>query len=118
MWREWASPAAISAEEQMSPSRDEVDLSVAHKNATLMDAIFQSQPNAQSETVIVLKYSRNPECFHILLETDPQLQDCRLQLKNHGLPFRLLSGAYLFVQPGQHGDVLEYIAEHNLSLGP
>jgi len=65
-----------------------------------------------------LKYSRDPECFHALLQTDPQLEECRLQLKNHGLPFRLPSGAYIFVQPDEHSAVLEYISEQEVQLGP
>lgn len=117
-WNKLAISASISAEEQAQHSQDKATSSTSQKNASLMEAILHSQPSKEAACVVILKYSRDPECFHAVLQTDPQLQECQLQLKNHGLPFRLPSGAYLFVQPDELSAVLDYISEHKVQLGP
>jgi len=82
------------------------------------DLMLGKDPDAHQETVILLKFSRNPSLFHELLQTSAQLDGCRQALEDEGFPWRLPSGAYIFVKGNQYQAVVAWLTSEGVHLGP
>jgi len=74
--------------------------------------------SSSTETMILLRFSRDPEALHNRLQHDEKLEDIRIDLSSNNMSLRMNNGAYVFVPSYLHGAVKEHISNEGTELGP
>lgn len=89
------------------------DEATAQQNASVCQQVVQSArfqwTQLFTESLVVLKISRNPSQLHTEIQTCKELKQCRDQLKEAGSEFMLPCRAYAFVRPDQYSAMLKAI---------
>lgn len=80
--------------------------------------VGQEAAESPMESIYLLEYNRYPASFRDALLKGAALEPCRSALAKAGLPFKLTSGAKIFVHPWQHADAMGAIFEHQVDLRP
>ncbi|CAE7772559.1 unnamed protein product [Symbiodinium sp. CCMP2592] len=73
-----------------------------------------STSHQATEKIYLGKLNRIPGQLLRELASGPALQPCRRALEAEGLPWKLSSGAFMFVSPFQHVDAMTTLADEQL----
>lgn len=68
----------------------------------------------EQDFVMLLSFSRNPQCVREALQACPKLKTCRQMLAENGFSLELSSGTKLFVHPWQYEAVMHAVADRDL----
>jgi len=71
-------------------------------------------PEPEQDTVVLMTFSRSPECLRQALHTCLDLGDCRMLLHQAGKAAELPSGAKIFVPPDRYDATLDALRDRDL----
>ena len=110
--------AFISEDEAKATSQalweSAVGMTVARSVATGSDPEAGTASQHTAERIYLGKLNRIPKELLRALASGPALQPCRRALEAEGFPWKLSSGAFMFVSPCQHVDAMTALADEQL----
>jgi len=86
-----------------------------HSNSSTAEAPAEHSHSENSQDVMfLLHFARDPLQMHLALEEGLPLRACRRNMEAAGFPWRLPTGAYIFVPPSQYRQVMAALNCHVL----
>eukprot|EP00929_Paragymnodinium_shiwhaense_P015434 TRINITY_DN12351_c0_g1_i1.p1 TRINITY_DN12351_c0_g1~~TRINITY_DN12351_c0_g1_i1.p1 ORF type:complete len:583 (-),score=41.05 TRINITY_DN12351_c0_g1_i1:320-2068(-) len=115
----WSEPAAARDERLLQIQADTdwaeyIESSMRDQQVPTASVAEDEAPSG--EALHLLTYRRCPHRFHAALDEGPALEECRRAMEGAGHPWRLFSGAHVFVHPDQYDVALAEVEQRGIQL--
>eukprot|EP00929_Paragymnodinium_shiwhaense_P015435 TRINITY_DN12351_c0_g1_i2.p1 TRINITY_DN12351_c0_g1~~TRINITY_DN12351_c0_g1_i2.p1 ORF type:complete len:572 (-),score=61.68 TRINITY_DN12351_c0_g1_i2:320-2035(-) len=115
----WSEPAAARDERLLQIQADTdwaeyIESSMRDQQVPTASVAEDEAPSG--EALHLLTYRRCPHRFHAALDEGPALEECRQAMEDAGRPWRLYSGAHVFVHPDQYDVALAEVEQRGIQL--